>query len=231
MRRAAGVAAALVAAGCAATVREVHRHPQQDRLERLLAEVPPHTKYPDKHYWVRAADPSKDRIGLAVLPQRHVYLAQALVEEADDGVLRALIVHAVAHHRLHHYTERNVMVGAQQAAFKAGGQFVPGLSKAHYIGGPVIEYAMGPPQERGADRKTLVYLKRMGAPAEDYARALELLAARDLAERIGRTTIRGKRLRARAARVRKIAARQARTAAAMAPIIAALHASAASATP
>jgi len=195
--------AAVIVGGCAATAKELRRHPQQVRLERLLADVLPETKYPHKHYWVRVADPGKDRIGLAVLPQRHIYIAQSIADEADDALLRALIVHAVAHHRLHHYTQRGLADTAQQAAFKAGGQFVPGLSNAGRLGGPVAEYLMGPVHESRADRKTLVYLQRMGVPEADYARALELLADQGYAERIGRITSRAQSLRRRAAKVRR----------------------------
>lgn len=195
--------AAAIGGGCAATVKEVRHHPQQARLERLLAEVLPKTRYPYKHYWVRVADPSKDRVGLAVLPQRHIYIAQSIVDEADDAQLRALIVHAVSHHRLHHYTQRGMANMAQKAAFKAGGQFVPGLSNAGHVGGPVLEYMMGPTHESRADRKTLIYMHRMGVPAEDYARALELLADRDLAERIGIMTSRPAKLKRRAAKIRR----------------------------
>jgi hypothetical protein len=206
LRLALTAVAILSTAGCAATVKEIRRHPQQARLERLLAEVLPHTNFPDKHYWVRVADPSKDKIGLAVLPQRHIYLAEAVVAEADDGILRALIAHGIAHHRLHHYSQRNIAVTAQQAAFKAGGQFVPGLSKAHYIGGPAIEFLVSPKQEADADRKTALYLRQMGAPEDDYARALEFLADHGLGERMGSRSNRAKNLRSRAAHARKRAA-------------------------
>jgi hypothetical protein len=200
--------AAALGAGCAATVKEIRRHPQQERLERLLSEVLPHTKYPDKHYWVRVADPSKDRIGLTVLPQRHIYLAESLVGEADDATLRALIVHAVAHHRLHHYNQRSIVGAAQRAAFKVGGSFVPGLSHGHHIGAPASEFLISPRQEASADAKTAVYLQRMGGSEADFARALDLLAERDLRERIGRTTSGGQTLRNRAARARKRAGKE-----------------------
>ena len=204
MRLAALWLAAALAGVCAATVKEVRDHPQQARLEHLLAEVLPKTKYPHKHYWVRVADPGKDRIGLAVLPQRHIYIAQPIVEQADDAMLRALIAHAVSHHRLHHYTQRDLADTGQKVAFKTGGQFVPGLSNAGHVGGPVSESLMGPPHEASGDRKTRIYLQRMGAPEEDFPRALEFLADRDYAERIGRTTSRPNTLRSRAARARKL---------------------------
>ena len=209
-RRRAGIAvlATLLTAGCMAAVPEIRRHPEQARLERLLADVLPHTDHSDKHYWVRVAEPSKDQIGLAVLPQRHIYLAQPLVEAADDAVLRALIAHGVAHHRLHHYNQRGVVNVMQRAAFKAGGVFVPGLSHAHHIGGPISEFLVGPKQESSADAQTLEYLEQMGAPAEDFARGLELMAEHGWAERIGHTTSRGDTLRHRAARARKQAAAQ-----------------------
>lgn len=209
-RSAARIAEALMAialsAGCAATVKELRHHPQQSRLQRLLEEILPHTEHPEKHYWVRAADPSADRIGLAVLAQRHIYLAQPLIEDADDAILRALIAHAVAHHRLHHYTQRGIATTLQQGAFKAGGVFVPGLSHAHHVGGPLTERLISPRQESSADDRAIEYLQRMGYSAEDFARALEWMAERDFAERIGHTTSRGKTLTGRAVRVRTQAA-------------------------
>ncbi len=208
-RRRAGAAllAACLTAGCAAAVPEIRRHAEQPRLERLLAEVLPHTDHPEKHYWVRVCDPSKDKIGLAVLPQRHIYVAEPLVAVADDAVLRALIAHAVAHHRLHHYNKRGAVELMQRAAFKAGGVFVPGLSHAHYVGGPVSEKLVGPGQESSADDQTLEYLSAMGAPADDFARALELMADRGYAERIGSTASRDQNLRKRAERARKRSAK------------------------
>jgi Zn-dependent protease with chaperone function len=190
-------------AGCAAPFIEIRHHPQQARLERLLQEVLPHTKYPEKHYWVRVASPSKGKVGLAVFAQRHIYLAEPLVDTADDAILRALIAHAVAHHRLHHYNQRGAAGFLQQAAFKAGGAFVPGLSNAHHVGGPVTEQLLGPRQEASADHKTVEYLRRMSYPAEDFARALETLVEQDLAERVGHTSSRGRTLTSRAARVRR----------------------------
>ena len=211
LRQAGGLLlAALLGTGCAATVKEIRRHPQQARLEQLLDTVLPHTNSTDKHYWVRVADPSQDRIGLAVLPQRHIYLAEPLVEATDDAILRALIAHAVAHHRLHHYTQRSVLNVMQQAAFKAGGAFIPGLSHGHYIGEPVSELLLGPRQESSADDKTAEYLRRAGCPEEDFARALEFLAEQGFAERIGRTASRGGQLTRRAARVRRRAALRAK---------------------
>lgn len=189
--------------GCAAPMREIRKHPQQARLEKLLEEVLPHTKYPDKHYWIRVAETNKDAVGLGVLAQRHIYLAEPLVSEADDAILRALIVHAVAHHRLHHYNYRNITNLMQRAAFKAGGSFVPGLSNGHYVGGPITERLIGPRQEASADRKTLEYLKRMGHPAEDFAGVLDFLAERNYSERLGGTPSKPASLKKRAARIRK----------------------------
>lgn len=206
VRIAGALMAIALSAGCAATVKELRHHPQQARLQHFLEELLPHTEHPEKHYWVRVADPSADRIGLAVLAQRHIYLAQPLMEHGDDAILRALIAHAVAHHRLHHYTQRGIATTVQQAAFKVGGAFVPGLSHAHHVGGPLTERLISPKQESSADDRTIEYLQRMGQPAEDFARALEWMAERDFAERIGHTTSRGNTLMSRAARVRTQAA-------------------------
>jgi hypothetical protein len=197
------LALAVLVCGCAPSMREIRKHPQQARLEALLTEVLPHTRYPDKHYWIRVAEVPKGKEGLGSYAQRHIYLAESVVKEADDDILRALIVHGVAHHRMHHFNQRGMAGFVQQAAFKAGGQFVPGLSNAHHIGGPVTEQLIGPRQEGGADRKTLEYLEEMGRPPEDFARALEFLAERNLAERVGGTASSPAGLKSRAQRIRK----------------------------
>lgn len=175
--------------GCAASVKEVRHHPQQERLERLLAEILPHTEYPEKHYWVRAAEPTKHRIGLTVLPHRHIYLSTELLDAADDDLVRALLAHGVAHHRLHHYTRRGGVRILSRLAFKMGGFFVPGLSHGHYAGDPIAEAAFSAGQEQEADKKTVEYLTRMGRSAQDLIQALEFLEAHGYAERVGRLVI------------------------------------------
>ena len=101
--------AGFLLSGCAAGGKEIRHHPKQTRLERILASVLPHTKYPDRQYWVRVAESAEHPVGLAVMQQRHIYLSESLIEQADDAVLTALVVHGVAHHRLHHLTKRSVL--------------------------------------------------------------------------------------------------------------------------
>lgn len=172
--------------GCGASLKELRHHPQQARLERLLADILPHTKYAEKHYWVRVAQPTKHRIGLTVLPHRHVYLSEDLLEALDDQMVTALLAHGVAHHRLHHYTRRGVVRMLSQAVFKAGGFFVPGLSHGHYVGDPIAEAAFSAGQEQEADEKAVLYLTRMGRSAQDLIQALRVLHDRGYAERVGR---------------------------------------------
>ena len=190
MRHAWWLGAVLIGlSGCAASVTELRHHPQQERLERLLAEILPHTKYPEKHYWVRAAEPTKRRIGLTVLPHRHVYLSADVLDQADDEIVRALLAHGVAHHRLHHHTRRGGARILSRLAFKVGGFFVPGLGYGHYAGDPIAEAAFSAGQEQEADKKTVEYLTRMGRSARDLIQALEFLEAHGYAERVGRLVI------------------------------------------
>lgn len=180
---------ALLLSGCASTVKEIRHHPQQERLDRILAAVLPHTSDPTIHYWLRVSEASSHPVGLAVLPQRHVYLAEPLAQEADDAILTALVAHGVAHHRLHHYAQRNAINVVQRAAFKAGGFFVPGLSHGHYLGGPLIEVALSAGQEPQADAKTVAYLRGMGRSPDDLLRALEFLVEHGYTERVGNVAV------------------------------------------
>ena len=186
---AVGALTALLISGCASTVKEIRHHPQQERLERILSTVLPYTDHPDIHYWVRVSEASKHPVGLAVLPQRHVYLTEPLVQQADDAILTALVAHGVAHHRLHHYAQRNAINVVQRAAFKAGGFFVPGLSQGHYLGGPLIEVALSAGQEPAADEKTVEYLKDMGRSEQDLLEALKFLVAHGYTEQVGGITL------------------------------------------
>lgn len=174
-----------VLSGCAASVTEIRHHPQQDRLARIVEAVRPHTSHPEVHYWVRASHSPKQPIGLAVFPQRHVYVDESLIKEADDAILTALVVHGVAHHRLHHGGQRMMINLVQRGAFKAGGFFVPGLSHGHRLGGPLIEVMLNAGQEPQADEKTVEYLTEMGRSGQDWRRALEFLAEHGYAERVG----------------------------------------------
>lgn len=187
MRRAVALLAlSLGLGGCAASVKEVRHHPQQERIERLLAEILPHTRYPEKHYWVRAAEPTRRRIGLTILPHRHIYLSTDLLDQADDELVRALLAHGVAHHRLHHHTRRGGARILSRLVFKVGGFFVPGLSHGHHAGDPIVEAAFSAGQEQEADKKTVEYLTRMGRSSHDLIQALEFLEAHGYAERVGR---------------------------------------------
>ncbi|MBI4354361.1 MAG: hypothetical protein HY595_03910 [Candidatus Omnitrophica bacterium] len=184
--------AALIAsllAGCGTTVKELRHHPQQTHAEEMLAAVLPHTKFPNLHYWIRVAAPAKTSVGLAVLPQRHIYLSEPLITQADEGILTALVAHGVAHHRLHHDAQRNALNLVQRAAFKAGGFFVPGLSQGHRIGGPLMEVALSAGQEPAADTKTVEYLKEMGRSERDWLEALEFLVAHGYTEQVGRIIV------------------------------------------
>ena len=172
--------------GCATGLKELPYHPQQERLERTLVSVLPVTQHPDLHYWPRVCEPGKASVGLAVLPQRHIYLATSLIDQADDAVLTALIAHGVAHHQLHHAGQRTAVSWLEQAAFKAGGFFVPGLSYGYYIGGPITEVVLNAGQESQADAQTVAYLTRMGRSSQDLLRALEFLVAHGYSERVGR---------------------------------------------
>lgn len=184
---AASVAVAL--SGCAASVTELRHHSQQERLERLLAEILPHTKYVQKHYWVRVSEPMKQRVGLTVLPHRHIYLSADLLDEADDRIVTALLAHGVAHHRLHHHTRRGAARVLSQAAFKVGGFFVPGLGHGHHVGDPIAEAAFSAGQEQAADKKAAAYLTRMGRTTQDLADALAFLKDAGYGECVGRLRI------------------------------------------
>jgi len=200
---AALLAAGLLAGGCATTVTELRRHPEQQRLETILAQVLPHTSYPDLHYWVRVSEPLKHPVGLCVLPQRHIYLSEALLKEADETIVRSLLVHGVAHHRLHHHGQRSLFKLAQWAVFKVAGAFVPGVGYGRHVSDPLLEVPLSAGQERQADTKTVTYLARMGRPPEDFVRALEFLAERGYAERVGRVTSRREAFRNRIERLRR----------------------------
>lgn len=180
--------------GCGTTLKEIRHHPQQARLEQILATILPQTKHPERHYWIRVAEPTEHPIGLAVLPQRHIYVCASLMDEADEAILTALVAHGVAHHQLRHHRHRGVLLAIQQIAFKVGGFFVPGLSQGHYVGGPLAEVALSAGQEPKADAQTVTYLTRMGYAAEDLRRALEFLVEHEYAERVGRVTLRGREL-------------------------------------
>ena len=193
MRRANAAGALLcvawLAAGCGASIHEIRRHPQQERLERLTGQVTPHTKYPEKHYWVRVSEPDAHHIGLTILPHRHIYLSSQLLEEADDDVVLVLLAHGIAHHRLHHHTTRGLARLFQRIVFKVAGAFVPGLSYGTYLGDPIAEAASGANQEAGADDKTAAYLARMGKPPETILRALEWMQTHGYRERVGRLVL------------------------------------------
>ena len=195
-----------VLAGCATGTVEMRRHPDQARLERLLAAVLPHTDDPGQHYWVRVIEPAKHHVGLAILPQRHIVLSQPLLEQADDEILTALIAHGVAHHQLHHYGKRQVVETVQQVAFKVGGFFVPGLGYGKYATSPMTELALSAGQEPSADRGTVQSLTRMGLSSEVWIRTLEFLVEHGYAERVGRITMREEELLSRVTPWRKSSA-------------------------
>ena len=199
-----GLLISALISGCGTTAKEVRHHPYQARLERVLATVLPHTKYPERHYWIRVSEPMEHPVGLAVMPQRHIYLSESLIDQADEATLRALVVHGVAHHRLHHHGKRNILAFLQRIAFKIGGFFVPGLSYGHHLGGPLTEVPLSAGQERGADAKTATYLTRMGYPAQDWLRAMEFLVEHDYPEHVGRITTRGRGFTNRIGRLRTL---------------------------
>ena len=189
--------------GCGTTMQEVHHHPEQGRLEGLLAAILPHTKYPEQHYWVRvSATLKKHPAGLAIMGQRHIYVSESIVKEADDAILTALIAHGVAHYRLHHHGRRSIVDFFQRLVFKAGGVFVPGLSQGYRIGGPLVEVALSAGQEPSADRKTVTYLTAMGYSAQDLRRALEFLVEHGYTEHVGNIVIRDREFTNRINRLR-----------------------------
>ena len=189
--------------GCGTTMKEMHHHPQQTRLQGILATILPHTKYPEKHYWVRVSAPLKKHpAGLAIMGQRHIYVSEPIVKETDDVILTALIAHGVAHYRLHHHGRRSIINFLQRLAFKAGGFFVPGLSQGYRIGGPLAEVVLSTGQEPSADRKTVTYLTAMGSSAQDLRRALEFLVEHGYTERVGNIVIRDREFTNRINRLR-----------------------------
>lgn len=176
----------LLATGCATAVRTIRADPQEERLERLLTTVTPHTDHPDAHYWVRVFQPPKrQRIDLWILHQRHIYLSEALLEQADDEVLTAILAHGIAHHELRHYAKRGIVQSLQYVAFLVGGVFVPGLSFGWFAADPIVEGVMSMGQEFTADAKTLTYLEKLDYSPEAYIRALEFLKTHDCVERTG----------------------------------------------
>ena len=94
---------ALFAGGCGTTIKEIRHHAEQPRLERLLEKILPYTKEPNRHYWVRVSEPVEHPVGLCILPQRHIYISESLMDKADDTIILVLLTHGVAHHRLHHH--------------------------------------------------------------------------------------------------------------------------------
>lgn len=209
MNRTAGllhvVLAALLAAGmsgCAKLVREIPRHAKQERLERLLGLLKPYTSRPEAHYWIRVSEPAEHPIALAVLYQRHIYIAETLMER-DDGFLSALVAHGMAHHRLHHHGKRDVLTVIQKAAFKVGGFFVPGLSHGWRLTDPLAQVAAGAKQEQAADDKTIKYLDEAGYSGRQWLNVLEFMVEQDYGERVGRIGYRDRQLTNRIERLRQ----------------------------
>ncbi len=188
------LAVGLLCTGCGTKLKELRRHPQEERLERILATIVPHTKYPDRHYWVRVSETDKEHpVGLAVLPQRHIYITESLLEQADDVLVTTLVAHGLAHHRLHHQGKRSIGTVIQKLAFKAGGVFVPGLSQGSRIGGPLTEVALSAGQEPSADERTIQYLEALGYSVAELLNALEYLVDHGYAERVGRVSSRDRK--------------------------------------
>ena len=183
-RTALVVCSCLLLAGCA-TIKTVRAHPQQDRLERLLAALQPHTQHPEAKTWVRILQPTKRQVDLWILQQRHIYLSEALVIHADDAVLTALLAHGIAHHDLAHHTRRGVVRGVQYVGFLIGGLFVPGLGLGWPVADQAMEGVMSAGQEFAADARTVMYLNALGSSIDDYAHALQFLATHAYSERTG----------------------------------------------
>ena len=177
--------ACLLLVGCATAIRTIRAHPQQDRLERLLATIQPHTGHPEAYTWVRILQPTKRHVDLWVFRQRHIYLSEALVNEADDVILTALLAHGIAHHDLAHHTKRGIMRSVQYVAFLIGGAFVPGLGFGWYVADPVMEGVMSAGQEFSADAKAVTYLEKLGYSVDEYVKALEFLTSHQYVERTG----------------------------------------------
>ena len=94
--------------GCSAVAIHVVRdHPDQDRLERLVGKLLPHTDDPTRHYWVRVSRRTDDHVDLWVLRQRHIYVSDVLVQGADDTILTAILAHGIAHHERKHHGIRD----------------------------------------------------------------------------------------------------------------------------
>jgi len=199
-----GILAALLvltAAGCAKSVREIPRHAQQERLERLVNALKPHTSDPEVFYWIRVAEPMENPIGLAVLYQRHIYIAESLLKQ-DDAFLTGLIAHGMAHHLLHHQGKREILKVFQKAAFKVGGFFIPGLSHGWRVTDPLAQVAASTGQERMADDSTVEFLTQAGFPDRLWLDVLESIDEQGYGERVGSIGYRGKQLTNRIERMR-----------------------------
>ena len=193
----------LLAAGCSAGIREIYKQPQETRLEAVRDRLAPITSEPDAHYWVRVCEPSKQNVGLAVLFQRHIYIAQPIAELPDDKMLTALVAHGIAHHRLHHLGQRSGVLTLQNVVFKVGGNFVPGLGYGKYATEPLSEVAMGSWQEMAADAKTVEYLKEFGYTGKEWLDALVYLQEHGYAERVSQLVMRGSDFTGRIAKLKK----------------------------
>ncbi len=202
--QAACLAAALLATGCSAALEEIHRHPQEARLEETLGRMKSVTSHPEKHYWARVVKPDKHTVGLGVQFQRHIYVSEPLAAQADDAMLAAILAHGLAHHRLHHMGQRSGILTFQKVAFKVGGTFVPGLGYGKYASEALSEVAMGSWQEPSADAKTVEYLSEMGLSGQAWLKALQYLKDQGYAEQVGRMTMRGEDFTGRIAKLQEL---------------------------
>lgn len=170
--------------GCA-SIQVVQHHPQQRRLEHLLARLSPHTANPQTHYWVRVLQPTDNSADLWILHDGHFYFSESLANQADDKIITALLAHGVAHYELHHHTKRGLVQSFGILASAVGGFFVPGLQAASLATTPATEGLMSAGQEFTADARTLTYLNSLGYSIDDYADALQFLVAHAYTERTG----------------------------------------------
>ena len=197
------VAGLLLLAGCGTGISEIYRHPNEPRLEAIRNRLAPVKSDPEAHYWVRVCDPTKQKVGLAVLFQRHIYIAQPIAKQADEKILTALVAHGMAHHRLHHLGKRSGVLTLQSVAFKIGGNFVPGLGYGKYATEPLSEVAMGSWQEMAADAKTVEYLKEIGYTGKEWLDALIYLQDQGYSERVSQLVMRGSDFTGRIAKLKK----------------------------
>jgi hypothetical protein len=183
--------ALLLLNGCT-SIQYAPHHAQQQRVQRVLSQLLPHTERPRQQYTLKMyhhKPGARDaNVVMRVWGRHHMLFSVSMAEAMDDRLLSCLLAYGVAHFEQHFYAKRMTLGGIGMVLSAVANAAAPGAGLAVAALTLPAQAALAKSEAFAADEQAVQYIRTLGYTSEDYIGMLHYLQQYNYVVRVFNTS-------------------------------------------